>query len=63
MQLCGIIDRVAKKTRKQGGEKTTIAIDAEIHKQLRILAAHRGVRLNEIVSDAIREYLARHPPE
>ena len=51
----------AKKSKQEGGGKTNIAIDSELHRQLRIIAAHRGVRLSEVAEEAVREYLVRHP--
>jgi hypothetical protein len=50
-----------KKRAQPQNDKTNVSIEVHLHRRLRILAAHRGVRIKDLANDAIREYLTRNP--
>ena len=43
--------------------KTAISIPDEVFRQADKLARHTGVPRSQLVSDALREYVARHAPD
>ncbi len=43
--------------------KTAVSIPDEVFQQAENLARRNGVSRSQLVSDALREYLARHVPE
>ena len=43
--------------------KTTLRLDPDFHKRLRILAIERGTSFEDLVNQACRDYLARHGKE
>jgi len=54
------------RTRPSGytiGMKTAISIPEDIFQKTQRLARRRGTSRSQLVSDALREYIARHAPE
>jgi predicted transcriptional regulator len=46
-------------TEEQRTQRTTLLLDPELHKRLRILAIERGTTLTALVTEALEQYLAR----
>lgn len=40
-------------------QKTTLNLDPELHKRLRLLAIERGITFSALVTEALEQYLAR----
>ena len=40
-------------------KRLSVTLDAELHRQIRIYAAHSGSSMNEIAVRALKEYLQR----
>ncbi|MFQ5949915.1 MAG: CopG family transcriptional regulator [Nitrospiria bacterium] len=40
-------------------KKTTLALDAELHKQLRHLAIDEGISMTALVEKAVEQYMAQ----
>lgn len=40
-------------------KRLSVTLDAELHKQIRIYAAHSGCSMNDIAVRALKEYLQR----
>jgi predicted transcriptional regulator len=40
-------------------QKTTLNLDPELHKRLRLLAIERGTTFSALVTEALEQYLAR----
>ncbi len=55
--------RTIKKTTQAAQAKSTVRFDAELHKRLRILAIEWGTSFEELVNQAVREYLRHHGKE
>jgi predicted transcriptional regulator len=49
-----------KATEQEGEVTTTIALDREQHKQLRLLAVHRETTVRNLLREAVSEYLKKH---
>lgn len=41
-------------------DKTTLYLDSDVHRQLKLLARQRGRPVAELVREAVAEYAARH---
>jgi predicted transcriptional regulator len=44
---------------KESPQRTTLILDPELHKRLRMLAIERGKTFTALVTDALQEYLER----
>lgn len=40
-------------------QKTTLNLDPELHKRLRVLAIERGITFTALVTEALEQYLAQ----
>jgi predicted transcriptional regulator len=41
----------------------TVALDTDLHRELKMLAVQREVDLSELLRRAVREFLAKHAPQ
>jgi predicted HicB family RNase H-like nuclease len=41
----------------------TTKIDPELHKLLKVVAAEKGIRVYEVLEEAISEYIRKHKPD
>lgn len=44
-------------------QRTTLILDPELHKRLRLLAIERSVTFTALVAEALEQYLAREQPK
>ena len=44
---------------KAPGSKTTLNLDDELHKRMRLLSIEKGTTLTALVDEALRQYLER----
>jgi predicted transcriptional regulator len=43
-------------------QKTTLNLDTELHKRLRVMAIERGTTFSALVTEALTQYLEREQP-
>ena len=60
--ICPSVKLIAMKNRKLKGEKvqmkkTTLALDADLHKRLRILAIEEDTSMTALVEKAVEQYM------
>ena len=52
-----------KTTQKNGKQHISIYVGSELHRELRIAAAWANMSMNEVVRDALRNWIEAHVPE
>lgn len=48
---------------KEPPQRTTLILDPELHKRLRVLAIERGKTFTAVVTEALTQYLEREQPK
>lgn len=50
---------VVVSSRPEPTKRVTLTLDAELHRQLKVQAASRGLKVMELTDEAIRQFLAQ----